>query len=494
MVRSSPIRGKIHRQSSSNHLSSSTPTKTSSHHTAQAFVSSVNGTAYSPNRQVTTSANRGSPSGKSPTLRTSAASQLKSNTKTAAAAMQNTPLDVRRGVNGNGSGSNHTTPSHNTGGTGLLNYKANLTGVNLGNYGQYESPSKTSGNIVSGHSGVKVSSATKDSNGTTKIPSKDSTTMGSKDSVASGNHNGYYSVNKGLGLLGNVGQGPYNGGGGIQGQQQGGIGGPQYGGLQHQIQSGLTVSTRNQQNSTVSQQQQQNLLTSHCVQHQQNLMAQQAQQQQAAAQQQAQQQAAQQAQQQAQQAAQQQQNPEEEFPDLCTDRYQVIRFIGSGGEGAVYEAYDRITRSVCALKVGNKNADTNARKDALKEMTLYYHLLKWPKLNCIPKLLDCRVKSLMEHAEQTSGRKENSTAQQRNYLIQHLGNHCGLNNIPKDLGAPDYLSISLFGPSLRMMLQSFSIHKFNIVSFKSPPYNPKLNPSLIQSIYCLLPGLATPFL
>ena len=46
---------------------------------------------------------------------------------------------------------------------------------------------------------------------------------------------------------------------------------------------------------------------------------------------------------------------EDEFPDLGTTRYEFIKFIGSGGEGAVYEAFDKITKDyVIVIKKESK--------------------------------------------------------------------------------------------------------------------------------------------
>lgn len=109
-------------------------------------------------------------------------------------------------------------------------------------------------------------------------------------------------------------------------------------------------------------------------------------------------------------------NPEVDFPELGTDRFEIKVFIGSGGEGVVYEAYDTRERLAVALKVGNRH---EKGKGFEKELTIYNHTSKVKTLQ-VPRLLDYRVNGI----DGASGE------------------------------FPDYLALQLLGPSLRMMLQS----------------------------------------
>ncbi|CAD7925452.1 unnamed protein product [Amoebophrya sp. A120] len=111
---------------------------------------------------------------------------------------------------------------------------------------------------------------------------------------------------------------------------------------------------------------------------------------------------------------------EHEIPDLGTARFDIRNFLGSGGEGVVYEAFDRVNNELCALKVGNRTAQKN--KGFEKEYAIYSHCVKH-RVSAIPRLFDTRIAALHgSHSEQD----------------------------PK----PDYLALELFGPSIRMMLQA----------------------------------------
>lgn len=90
-----------------------------------------------------------------------------------------------------------------------------------------------------------------------------------------------------------------------------------------------------------------------------------------------------------------------------------------------------------ALKVGNKvvndsancGPNKNSHKTFEKELTIYHHCLRY-KMSGIPRLTDCRVRSLLESnggsLRDREGNNHSSTSSQRNFLINQLGNNCGL--------------------------------------------------------------------
>mmetsp|Transcript_8914 Transcript_8914/g.21749 ORF Transcript_8914/g.21749 Transcript_8914/m.21749 type:complete len:792 (+) Transcript_8914:3-2378(+) len=111
---------------------------------------------------------------------------------------------------------------------------------------------------------------------------------------------------------------------------------------------------------------------------------------------------------------------EHELPDLGTARFELRSFLGSGGEGVVYEALDRVENQLCAIKIGNRTAQKN--KGFEKEYAIYSHCVKH-RVTAIPRLFDTRIAAIQ-------------------------GSHLEVD--PK----PDYLALELLGPSIRMMLQA----------------------------------------
>ncbi|CAD7964239.1 unnamed protein product [Amoebophrya sp. A25] len=142
---------------------------------------------------------------------------------------------------------------------------------------------------------------------------------------------------------------------------------------------------------------------------------------------------------------------EQELPDLGTSRFELRQFLGSGGEGVVYEAYDFVNQAPCALKVGNKTAQRN--KGFEKEYAIYSHCVKH-RVESIPRLFDTRIAALSPNG----------------HLVDQNTK-------------PDYLALELMGPSIRMMLQAVLSHRAHQADQGIPV--PRSSTMELRSIYVI---------